>query len=401
MKIKILKDKNGRELLKVSLTKKDSFDYATASHLTASSHRYLLPFSFSGKEALPNLYYDLTNCLSLKTFMGSKISGKQFESIITQLVSALDSISTGSLSQKNLLLEPSHVFIKAEGTELRLAYLPLTSREVNDRAVLNLLLELAQGARFITEEAREDARKFLDFLKQQSVFSVIEMQAYFGMRSTLPDTKHSQSLEKPAATSGVLGRDFVSEGSGRMSMTQTTEQRSTSDNIIAAISENFNAPEEARRAHPVVAIPVQEPIAPQTGPPEPSSVATAATASTKDTGTTSLASWSTPLREESADVQVNESYWLVRVSDGMKWKLPEGSTVIGRSKACNIQVSDSTAISRQHATLVQDNKGLAVYDKESRNGTFVDGVRISSGQAVSLKKGSTFSLGSVQFTIAN
>ncbi|HVT05505.1 MAG TPA: FHA domain-containing protein [Thermoanaerobaculia bacterium] len=55
--------------------------------------------------------------------------------------------------------------------------------------------------------------------------------------------------------------------------------------------------------------------------------------------------------------------------------LPFGQTTIGRGPDTEI-VLDSRSISRRHARITVDDEGVTIEDAGSKNGTFVDGVRI-------------------------
>jgi len=379
LKAKVQKDKNGRELLKVSLSKKDVLDYAMASHLAGTTRPYLLPFSFSGKDHQPNFYYDLSHCIPLRTLLQTKITSQQFESIIAQVVSVLDAVASSNLQERNLLLDSNYVFVAAEDTRLKLAYLPLTARVADDKAALRLLHVLADKASFITDEAAEHANDFLDFLRQLSVFSAIELQAFFEQHgisqalqygnheleapvvsSTSSTTSASHTSSLPFAPRKAPGRDFVSARSGKLSTSQTTSLRSTSENIIAAVSEDFNAPEELK-------------------------------------GTELLVEDNTPISPPS----INPSLcaWLIRASDNKKWEIPKGSAVIGRSKTSTIQVSDSHLVSRQHALLTWNGRELSVLDNDSGNGTKVDGHTLNAQTDTPLQNASILTLGKVDFFV--
>jgi hypothetical protein len=54
----------------------------------------------------------------------------------------------------------------------------------------------------------------------------------------------------------------------------------------------------------------------------------------------------------------------------------EGSLVIGRSHECRCVITDPT-VSRRHARLTQTQTGWTLRDLASRNGTYVNGVRIT------------------------
>lgn len=439
MKIKNLQNKDGRRLIKVSLTKKDTFDYATASQLTANNRPYLLSFTFRGDEVKPDLYYDTTACVSLETFYGSKISRQQFVSVVRQLIAALDAIGVSSLSERNLLLSSQYVFVDLEDSSVKLVYLPLLGREADDRAALNLLQAFAANSHFTSDDDSVFAQSLLSFLRAQNVFSVIAIKAYFGEDDAKQERKPLAPSNVPARPK-TIGRDFVSEISGSHSRTQKAEQRSTSENILAAVSEDFeltsfsgtgqaSAPLPSSQQHfpppsgePLVSVfsglsfppPSGDPVVPaptlsQFTPTldEPAVLAAAPPDEQPpiiEAGTTFLSDWSAALNEESANTltrppHTNKQFSLTRSSDDMTWKLPHGQTIVGRSKTCDIKVSDSSKVSRQHAIITTDEQTLFICDKNSSNGTFVDDKRIESEHLTIVPDGSVVRLGNESFSI--
>jgi DNA-binding winged helix-turn-helix (wHTH) protein len=87
----------------------------------------------------------------------------------------------------------------------------------------------------------------------------------------------------------------------------------------------------------------------------------------------------------------------VRVSVGDKTvPLAEGTHVIGRDPAASVWI-DSALVSRQHARLLVRNGHVTIEDLGSRNGTFVNGVRLTA--AAALAHGDEVSLGTVQISV--
>jgi predicted component of type VI protein secretion system len=70
--------------------------------------------------------------------------------------------------------------------------------------------------------------------------------------------------------------------------------------------------------------------------------------------------------------------------------LPEGESILGRGDACDIVLVDRS-VSRRHAAIVVSATGAAVRDLESRNGTWVNGLRLSSDRR--LRGGDRIQLG--------
>lgn len=69
--------------------------------------------------------------------------------------------------------------------------------------------------------------------------------------------------------------------------------------------------------------------------------------------------------------------------------LKKKATTIGRTEANDIPV-ENLAVSRRHAEIVRSDVGFWVYDLQSSNGTFVNGVRVEKKQ---LKDGDTILVG--------
>ncbi len=76
--------------------------------------------------------------------------------------------------------------------------------------------------------------------------------------------------------------------------------------------------------------------------------------------------------------------------DGRTFPLQGEETVLGRDPGCGLTVNDS-GVSRNHAKLVLSRSGAWLYDLGSRNGTFLNGQRVST--PCELKEGDRIQLG--------
>jgi pSer/pThr/pTyr-binding forkhead associated (FHA) protein len=65
--------------------------------------------------------------------------------------------------------------------------------------------------------------------------------------------------------------------------------------------------------------------------------------------------------------------------------------LLGRHPNCNVRI-DNPKISNEHASLHWTNGSWELRDLGSRNGTFLEGERLASGERAQLDRGSTFSL---------
>jgi DNA-binding winged helix-turn-helix (wHTH) protein len=80
------------------------------------------------------------------------------------------------------------------------------------------------------------------------------------------------------------------------------------------------------------------------------------------------------------------------VSPRREWPLVEGSNLIGRDHECLVRI-DSATLSRRHARLIVAGAGTTLEDLGSKNGTLVNGRRVT--QAVALNDNDEVQVGAV------
>lgn len=75
--------------------------------------------------------------------------------------------------------------------------------------------------------------------------------------------------------------------------------------------------------------------------------------------------------------------WAIRFLNGKRAgqeiPLQEGKYILGRSEDCQITIPDA-GISKKHAEIEVDEHGVIIYDLESSNGTFLNGVKIQESE---------------------
>ncbi|RYZ77002.1 MAG: FHA domain-containing protein [Proteobacteria bacterium] len=73
--------------------------------------------------------------------------------------------------------------------------------------------------------------------------------------------------------------------------------------------------------------------------------------------------------------------WAIKILTGPQAgqivPLPEGKHTLGRGSLCDVKIA-STSVSKEHATILITNDKIILSDLDSRNGTFVNGVRIQN-----------------------
>jgi len=100
----------------------------------------------------------------------------------------------------------------------------------------------------------------------------------------------------------------------------------------------------------------------------------------------------------SAPAPIRESRVLLQHSSGgrmmKEYELNQALTVIGRREICDIYLAD-VGISRKHAVITRSGNQFVISDQASSNGTYVNGIRISSQV---LEPGDVIKMGSTVLT---
>ena len=75
---------------------------------------------------------------------------------------------------------------------------------------------------------------------------------------------------------------------------------------------------------------------------------------------------------------------------GHEFPLKEGANILGRDASADIQIDDTT-VSRKHATITIREDAVTLEDLDSKNGTYIDGEKLSG--SIAIRDGQTFVLG--------
>lgn len=87
--------------------------------------------------------------------------------------------------------------------------------------------------------------------------------------------------------------------------------------------------------------------------------------------------------------------WILR-SGGRRMSLGRGVNIVGRDEECDVYLNDAS-VSRHHARISVSADGIAVDDTDSKNGTRVNGKRIT--EVTTLADGDQIEFGSVATTL--
>lgn len=84
---------------------------------------------------------------------------------------------------------------------------------------------------------------------------------------------------------------------------------------------------------------------------------------------------------------------------GTRYDITEFPATVGKGSAANVRIEGNTAISRVHLLVRYTGQCFAVEDKNSTNGTCINGNRLELGELVKLKNGDKLKMGNEVFTV--
>src|SRR4051794_17886104 len=117
-----------------------------------------------------------------------------------------------------------------------------------------------------------------------------------------------------------------------------------------------------------------------------------------DHGHTAIYSTAQRKQQPLADDRAARAGRAILVTEGKRHALPSNGATVGRSRECEIVMSD-TSISRKHAELRPSPQGQwTIADLGSTNGIRVNGTSVPAGQAQPLAAGDHITLGTVDAT---
>ncbi len=104
-----------------------------------------------------------------------------------------------------------------------------------------------------------------------------------------------------------------------------------------------------------------------------------------------------PTATGSASSSVWPKELICRRADGeVRIPLDGGEVMLGRADTCTLSIPDDQAVSRRHAVITADADGYSVRDLDSANGTWLNGVRVTSAR---LSAGDTLRIGQTDIQV--
>jgi hypothetical protein len=355
---------DGGDHIQCRLTKQHVIDYATAQRLHQGGIVGLLPFSFVDEGKHAELFYFTDNLLTLRQALDSGLSFSQVYTLLKGAIWTLETCVSLGMPTQNIDFDPLRVWVRPADLQPLFIYLPLQNYQPGAYDIRALLLLVVSESRPADATERAQSVSLLNHLKQQSLFSLIDLKDFLGLggKQGVPISGRLTTGSKIAKPLRRV-RDFVQEGNGAVA---------TSGGVVAGVPATAHAAGGVASAGGVAGA---------------GGVANAGGAGSAGAGVSGAAS-------------ASASYALVRVSDNATWRIGDTAVVLGRiGDQQTLKVSDSSTVGRTHAWMFLHKGRCYIADNNSKNGTYINGRKLSSQQPAEVSNGSTVVLGAEQFVI--
>lgn len=369
----------------------------------------------TGKKNKSELFYKVSNYISLKEYLKSVTSKDRFLNIIISILETLKDTQKVMLYNKNFILDTEYIFVEPQSKMLLYIYLPVVNYDF-EQDIKRFFMNIVYDTVFNQFEDCTYVSQYIAYFNQHTNFSVFDFEMFVrelngeDMRSG--DKKVELKLPHPSKflDSNVklcprCGKEYtnVDNFCDVCGIRLVYKDSDTSFSSFSSGSPNF-----------MYATPIEEEIEQvQNGTQQMTlsdrigSINQNSNSGSKpyvpqySKGTTVLGAidyGTTVLSFE----QLNRIAYpsLLRTKDGKKITVNKCTFVIGKSEAnCDYVISDNNAISRKHATISIANGKYYVLDNSSTNGTYIDDIRIDADKSYEILPGQKIRFADDEFTL--
>lgn len=369
----------------------------------------------TGKKNKSELFYKVSNYISLKEYLKSVTSKDRFLNIIISILETLKDTQKVMLYNKNFILDTEYIFVEPQSKMLLYIYLPVVNYDF-EQDIKRFFMNIVYDTVFNQFEDCTYVSQYIAYFNQHTNFSVFDFEMFVrelngeDMRSG--DKKVELKLPHPSKflDSNVklcprCGKEYTNVDNFcdvcgirlvyKDSDTSFSSFSSGSSNFMYAtpveeeIEQVQNGTQQMTLSDRIGSINQNSNIGGKPYVPQYSKGTTVLGAI--DYGTTVL-----------SFEQLNRIAYpsLLRTKDGKKITVNKCTFVIGKSEAnCDYVIRDNNAISRKHATISIANGKYYVVDNSSTNGTYIDDIRIDADKSYEILPGQKIRFADDEFTL--
>jgi hypothetical protein len=181
-------DVSGGEYLQCQPTKQHVIDYGIAQRLYQGGIAGLLPFSFTDEstrkgDTRTRLFYFTGGLFALRPALESGLSFSQVSMLLQGSISTLETCVSLGMPTQNIDFDPSRVWVRPADLQPMFIYMPLQNYQPGAHDIRSLLLLVVSQSRPVDETEQAQTASLLNHLKQQSLFSLIDLKDFLGLGS--------------------------------------------------------------------------------------------------------------------------------------------------------------------------------------------------------------------------
>lgn len=185
-KCKIL-TRQGRRLLWIKSQKGQQVNEREAVALSRREVRGLLPVEAVQKGAVYELFYDLTGCVTLRSFLAAPLSRGSFAGLLQDVLDTLRGMQETYFNAELLMLDVERVMVETATGRLRFVYVPLAGHNC-ETPLREFLLDLVRHCAFTPGENTDYVREYITLLNKNPHFSAFELEEYIDRLLKSTDT---------------------------------------------------------------------------------------------------------------------------------------------------------------------------------------------------------------------
>lgn len=361
-KYKIQK-KNGQLLVTEKLSSEEHVNKREMEIFASKLIRGLMRPSYAGKQKMT---YAAAEGVPILTFVGGGISLNEFFLIIAQVVEVTKRIDHNGFNINNLVLDYQYVFVNAQTREVNFIYRPLITRNVS-QSIFSFFYDIAYYSNIHEGETVFLVSRFVDALHQMRIYvpSDVEdilMSVYpkvyrqFQRSKTGPgDMLHSRKWQRDIR--------FVSDEEATTLLDDEEVTTLLDDEEATTLLDDGEA-----------------------------------TTLLDDGEETGLLQEDAHGRTTLLEQENRNCPYMIRLRSYDRADIDKPVFRIGQEReTVEYAVSDNPVVSRLHADILTEQDGCYIRDHHSKNGTFVNGVRVGADQKIRLKDGDRFVLANEEF----
>lgn len=303
----------------------------------------LMHFDVIKKRKCIKLVYDVSGYITLRGILKSPLTKDLFAKIIDGILSNIREMNTAYLNSDYVLMDLNRVMVNPSTRKVYFIYIPVQSFDTQTD-LKSMLMEMISLANYPPHEDNSYVREFIGILNEGINFSIFRLEEFIKRISAPFDVEMQSKVICPRCNNVVAsGTNYCNQCGAKITIGQKREA-----SMFNPAAGKSSIPQVERRT------PVQS--------------------------------------------AVGSRAYLLRRNTGEKISIDKTVFMIGKDdRYSDYCIKGNTAVSRQHAEILNYNNHFFVVDKKSTNKTFFNGQEIMPETQIELFNGAILKFANEEF----